>query len=521
MITMKNTLLLTLIILTVSCTNACNKNSNEKEKIIADGSVSIQQQKQSADTIINRFGITMDKFIGIDGFHEDRIEWMQPVGFLRAYCNWDWFQGDLPENPMEYQVSRSGWFFDEAFKNITDAGFTIDLCLQNAISHLQGPAIDFKPDDRPIDKPGLSTTAASSYTKIANAFYQIAARYGATKVPVEKLHLSEGQPVLSGLGYIPYLEVWNEPNKNWMGPDAEFSPEEYAAMLSICYDKIKEADPKMKVVMGGLAGIHIDYIKRMKAWFEANRTDKKFAADVVNMHEYAFNNKINWESGNAFGPAETPEDGNLYGKAKELVDYCHANIPNTEVWISEFGWDTNKESVLCPKPIEGLTINELQARYIVRGYLAFAAAGIDRAQLFSLLDPSQNYISTQYGTSGILDRTKNAERKISWYYVQTLKTSLMNMVYIGSVPTSQPGVMIYKFKNISGDDGAYVVWSATSSNVINNNFTLKLNLKANKAEKIELAEKINGNRSNINITNNSVQFQLSEKPIFITVNNIN
>src|SRR5690606_30448325 len=138
---------------------------------------------------------------------------------------------------------------------------------------------------------------------------QIAARYGKSKVAPEKLNSDDG---FSGLDLLEYIEVWNEPDKDWEGPDAEFSPEEYAAMLSICYDRIKEADPDMKVAMAGLTTLGLDYIKRMKAWFESNRPDKKFAADVVNVHVYAFNNKIEWgKTWPLFGPAETPEDANL------------------------------------------------------------------------------------------------------------------------------------------------------------------------------------------------------------------
>lgn len=511
-----------IVLLFISCTPACNRDADitKVSETIDDGIPPTPQPDtttQPPSFIPNRFGITIDKFIGANGFHEEDTAWMQPIGALRAYCNWDWFEGDNAGDQLIFQYSRSGWYFDDAFRKLKDAGVSTIMCFQGAIRNLQGTN-DLKFNDKPIDRKGLSTTDPNSYTSISNTLYQIAARYGKTKVDAGKLRSDDKR---TGLDLIEYIEVWNEPDKDWEGPDANFSPEEYAAMLSICYDKIKEADPTMKVAMAGLATLSVDYVKRMKAWFDNNRADKKFAADVVNMHIYAYNNKVSWNPYNVFGPAETPEDGSFYGKSLELVNYCRQNVQGAEVWISEFGWDTNKESVLCPKPIDGLTIDELQARWIVRGYLGFAAAGIDRAQVFALVDPSQNYIATQYGTSGLLDRTNNFARKTSWYYVQVMKNALKGLYYVGEGKSPNPDIKVYKFKDIANNNGAYVIWATTSKNYIENNYTLQLGDKATKAEKIELVEKVNGQKSDLQISNHIATIQVSEKPVFVLVDNIN
>ncbi|MFV0607163.1 MAG: hypothetical protein ACK5NK_15130, partial [Niabella sp.] len=392
------------------------------------------------------------------------------------------------------------------------------ICFQGAIKNLQGN-MNFKFNDKPIDASGKSTTDPNSYTYIANALFQMAARYGKTKVNAAKLNVPANQRV-SGLDLVEYLEVWNEPDKDWEGPNAQFSPEEYAAMLSKCYDKIKEADPNMKVVMGGLATLSVDYISRMKAWFEAHRPDKKFAADVINMHIYAFNNKIDWSNA-VQKPAETPEDGKLREKTDELVKYCESNIPNARVWISEFGWDTNPESVLAPKKINPLSLNEVQARWIVRAFLAFAAARVDYAQVFALIDPSQNYISTWFGTSGLIDRTKNFEKKESWYYVATMKAVLAGMAYAGEVASGNSDILIYKFRSLNGTNGVYAVWSKTSENKIVQDYKLSISNNAGTAEKIELVPgKTFGEKTPLNITDHSVTVSVTEKPIFIQVDNI-
>lgn len=498
---------------------SCKKN---KGKVQTDEPVPEVQIPPAGSTNPAQISkIPMDKFIGVNGFHEDNVEFMQAAGTLRAYCNWDWFQGDNAGDQLIFQNSRGGWYFDDAFKKIKESGITVSMCFQGAIKNLQGTKT-FKFNDKPVDRAGLSTTDPKSYQSIANTLYQIAARYGKTTVAPEKLNVPANQKQ-SGLDLLEYMEVWNEQDKTWEGDNAKFSPQEYAAMLSACYDKIKEADPKMKVVMGGLATLSVDYVKAMNEWFKANRPDKKFAADVVNAHIYAFANNIDFGNPTGFvNTAETPEDGKLKEKTKALVDYAKANIPNAEVWISEFGWDTNPKSVLSPRKLNALTMNELQGRYIIRGYLAFAAAGVDQAQLFELSDPSQNYIDTWFGTAGLLDRTLNFAKKPSWFYTSTLKNTLKNMVFIGEQTSGDPNILIYKFKNMNNAEGVYAVWYKTRTDATKADFQVQLSATAKSATKIELADKsITGTQSNLVINKTMVTANVSERPIFIKVDAIN
>lgn len=469
-----------------------------------------------ADT--NAATIPMQEFIGTNGFHEDDIQNMGATGFLRAYCNWDWFEGDNPGDVLRFQNSRGGWYFDDAFRRIKNANIKTVMCFQGAIKNLHGTG-NFKFNDKPTDEAGLSTTSPDSYKNIASTLFQMAARYGKTVVAKEKLRSDDK---FSGLDLLEYIEVWNEPDKDWEGAKAQFSPEEYAAMLSICYDKIKEADPKMKVAMGGLATLSVDYVRKMNDWFQKNRADKKFAADVINCHIYGFSNSIIWgKTWPLPGPAETPEDARFKEKTKELVDYCKQAIgAGAEVWISEFGWDTNAQSVLSPKKIAGLSLNELQARWLVRGYLEFVSAGISRAQMFALADPSQNYIDTFYGTAGLLDRTLGFSRKTSWYYIKTLKTLLAGMIYAGELIHQNSQLKAYVFKEKNSGKGAYVLWSNSSEDK-SFEFTLPLSGKTKTATIVELSDqKADGTSSVAKIENNGVKLNVSEKPVFIMVDQL-
>ena len=56
----------------------------------------------------------------------------------------------------------------------------------------------------------------------------------------------------------------------------------------VCY-AVKAADPTMPVSMGGLSGatqVALDSLRVMKLWFASHRKDKKFAADILNLHFY-------------------------------------------------------------------------------------------------------------------------------------------------------------------------------------------------------------------------------------------
>jgi len=481
--------------------------------------------------------ITFDQFMGVNAFVDDPIDKMQSVGFIREYHNWSWDEGNgkgeyqsYPTNNIKWAPSEvEPWNFDRFYNQINEAGLTIAPCIQGSVNWLS-KGEKFKSSNKPLDKLGLSATDPFSYHKKAHYMFQFAARYGFTHVDEQKLTLASGQALNSGMGLIKYLEDWNEQDKDWEGREAQFSPQEYAAMLSANYDGhvntmksgsgtfgIKNADPHMKVVMGGLATPSIEYIQNMKTWFEENRSDKKFAADVINVHQYTWKDGKGWQGG---GPALSPEEGGLKELMQSFVEYRNKNLPEMEVWISEFGWDTHPKSPLSPPPIGPFDIFEVQAQWLVRAYLAFAAAGVDRAQMYMLrdVDPKD---STWFSTSGLVGPKGDWTPKKSWYYVHTLKNTLKNMRFIGEQTASNPKLLIYKFKDISNSTGAYVIWAATRENYTVKDYLLPLQAKAKTARLVQLApNEIVGKATSLSIAEGQVKVDVSERPIFIMVDNM-
>ena len=429
------------------------------------------KKRQTEWTEQQTFNTSMNKYIGCCGVHEDSDNGFDEgfCGTTRLFSDRAWFEGDIPGDTLRFQNSRSGWYFDDAYQEFIDSGVDIIVAMQKLA--IDDPnQVSNKPLDNPTDDP----TDPASYTKVADFFKQFAMRYGSVSYPTSELRSDDG---FSGLNLVKVIEIDNEPDRDWLGPDAYYEPEEYAALLSACYDAIKEADPNMKVSMGGVASSrNIWYLDRMMAWFKANRPDEKFAADVLAFHMYAFNNSIDWDNPPYPLPmdAESPEDGGFYNRGLEWTTWRDTNAPHCEVYVGEFGWDTNDDSPLRPRHITGTDNYELQARYVVRSLLEFLASGVDKAQIFTIADPGQDYDSTQHATNGLLSRTLGFAPKQSFTAVKNLFDQLDGYNFTKVI--RRDTVHVLEFSNgVSTKEIAWLPTATNDSQTINisgNNYTV-------------------------------------------------
>ena len=472
----------------------------------------------------------MDQFIGTNAFVDDPVEKLKAVGFIREYHDWQWNESGknyqaYPHNKIKWATAE--WNFDNFYKAIKNAGIGISPCTQGNVKWLNKAIA--KSSEKPLDEPGANADEPTSYQKKAHYMFQFAARYGSAKVPYNQLTIADNEPRSSGLNLVNYIEDWNEQDRDWEGRNANFTPQEYAAMASADYDGhantmhmgsgtfgVKNADLNIKFVMGGLTYTKLDYVKEMKSWFEKNRKDKKFAADVINFHIYGWKNGKDWQGG---GPALSPEESNFKERLEEITKYRDQNLPGVEVWVSEFGWDTNPESVLRAPAIGAFDIQEVQAQWLVRSYLAFAAAGVDRAQMFMFRDVDPNS-SAWFSSCGLVGPKGDWTLKKSWYYVYTLKNVLYNMVFASEEPTINDHISVYKFKDIASQKEVYVVWANTSADYKVNDYNLKVSANFNKANLIEFNPKsTSGKVTNLKLNQHKVTVNVSERPIFIQLEN--
>lgn len=441
--------------------------------------------------------LTLDQKIGMNGFVDCNLDNLKAGGTLREYHNFGWTY-DANTGKCYFQ---SSWFdFDEFYKNVYNAGITILPCIQQGNNKQNR---EYKPVEN-----GDSTTVAASYKIHSNVLFNYAARYGSTKVDESKLNLTSGTVAKTGLGYIKYYENWNEPDKTWIGPNACFSPEEFAAMCSADYDGhegtmgdtygIKQADPNAKLVYGGLAGgsAGINYLERMKKWSEENRPSKTLPFDAINFHMYC--------------GTKSPEASSFVESATALINWRNSNAPGKEIWITEFGWDTNTSS---PRSAPSY---DTQRDWIIREYLIADRIGLDRATVYTSRDDADPSNTTQYATCGLTTQKGKEERKSSWYGVNTLKTTLTGFTF-NQVIKENSNLYIYKYTNSTTNEDCYVLWCPTENSTIINNYNLTVGNRLN-AVLTELEDKKEfGVSTNLNIEENAVTVNVSESPIFVKV----
>jgi hypothetical protein len=417
---------------------------------------------------------TKDQMIGTNGFIDDPIDKLSAVsGTLREYHLWAWDAGDgaasyvpYPNNRMRWEPSDAaggnGWFFDQYYRALAKRGVTVVPCLMESPRWLTPGS-----EDRPV-AANADPTLPSSYAAHADYLFQFAARYGRRAVPLTSLRLGADQPKKSGLGLIQYVENWNEPNKNWRGKLAEFSPDQFAAMCSADYDGdqgrmgpgfgVKSADPTMKLVMGGLVGVNIPFIEGLRQWSVAHRGGS-LPFDVINVQTYC-NDAKNGEGLGTVGVS--PEASDLHSRLSDLVQWRDHHAPKCEVWLSEFGYDVNPQSIQRAPAIGTRSAEWTQAAWISRTYLIAAAAGVDRAMQYMFRDHNVND-RTQYASSGLVTTKGEWRPRLSFTATETLRRQLSGFRPVGKIQHPLPEICVLKFKGASTHSpAAMVVWANTS-----------------------------------------------------------
>ncbi len=536
--------------------------------------------------------ITVDQFMGVNTRGEDPIERMKAVGFIREYHPWYYNEGNptvdgngfsptYPNAIYRWNTAYPGTTFaqlDDFYQNAEAVGLTINPTFLGNLFQIVDPTItgytdnNGKIQEQQPRVPSTDPLSPASYIAHGAYLYHYAARYGQNNFSTNRFN-SIIKPVthpqetpLTGLGRIKYMESWNEQDKTWWQaeyPATYFSPEVYSAMLSADFDGhnqtlglvqdpddanqmistigIKNADPTMKVVVGGLATANLDYFRDMVTWSKTNRPANaahgQIPFDVLNIHHYVGNGPD--FNSHTFGIS--PEAANLQPFLKAFDNYRDslnaAEGLDLELWLSEFGYDTydnppcqgcplTNQTIVAP-PIGNNDNYEVQGQWLVRTYLAALAADIDRAMMYDLRD----VIGQQglFAKSGLLeDVANNYKPKNSWFYVYTMKNVLTDMVFDEAITLNPSQVVdpgnvgyadstyVYKFKDPNGSNKTvYTIWSGTSSD---KSYDINFNLvdaTGSTLVQLELPS-IWGVPSAI--TTSTPTITVSERPVFLVLN---
>lgn len=373
---------------------------------------------------------------------------------------------------------------------------------------------------------GSDKTLPQSYVMYAEFLYQYTLRYGNNPSNTTDLIKYRGGKQINK-NLIKWIELGNEPN----GEDSTgYTPYQLAALQSASYDGhcgtvvapsgsgvgIKNADPNIKVAMSGLAGIQTRYIKTMCFWLKNNRTDGTIGMDAFNVHTYC-RTTITY-NGYGIEVGISPESANFAGQLADLVEFRDKYYPDKEIWLTEFGWDTNQSymtegSAHAYGPYTG---RQVQAMWLLRAYFILSSIGVDRAAMYMALDcgPEETSVG-KYGTSGVI--TVDGEKKDSYYYIYTLKNVMNDMYFVKTVDSGNEDVWVYQYENGQGKT-CYALWCPTSDNVRVDGYQLNI---GEGATSVTLTEMAYGEKSGVSSTltpnNGVVSVNVSECPIIITV----
>lgn len=387
-------------------------------------------------------------------------------GLMRAAQNFTGFRNYLDWNRAEdiqggytFNPEHEGnWNLDSLYQRCKTDSIVVLSCLKGIPQWLVNtyPSNLQNNENAPLVY-GSDYADPNSYIAQAKMAFQFTARFGSNQlidpslVSVNTQTRWYGDPpntVKIGLNLVKYVECNNETDKWWEGRSAYQTGREYAANLSAFYDGnlntmrkavgVKNADPSMKVVMGGTATPTTDYVRVMVDWckqyrgYNSNGT-VNLCWDVINYHLYANDSKASQSGTATRGVA--PELSGADSVAINFINMSHQYCYDMPVWVTESGYDTKSNgSTQYAIPIGNKSVFATQADWNLRTSLLYARSGIDRLFFYEMYD--DNAYGYQYGTSGMLnaDKTPRAaanfllqvNRKFGNYkYMETLNNNPM------------------------------------------------------------------------------------------------
>lgn len=506
-------------------------------------------------TLADRQNPTMSDMMGMCGFvagggGNTPIDSVICSTVLREYHNFGWSY-KLNEYYGKPAMFEGSWMcnFDYQYSSYTAAGLNVIPCIQWDLKTIQ---IANKVDENnmPVVVNNAFVRAdfydrfnAHTYFMYADSMFTIAARFGsntsAELLEIANKRTSDRTQVV-GLGTIKWIELGNEPDGTWNGIHNYYSAYQYAALLSAGYDGhcgtlvsdvlegvnhfgVKTADPNVGVAMAGIAAADCNYVNAMCYWMKANRADGIAAFDAFNGHHY-MTKMITLGNGKS-SVGISPEEGNLKGVMSHFVNLRNKYYSDKEVWLTEFGWDTNQSyaTETSAHAYGEYTGRQVQAMWLTRAYLLLSSCGVDKATMYMCEDAGIEEESIgKYGTCGVIgfEKDENGKtvevKKDSYYYMYTLKNTLGDYRFVREIHAYEDNVLIYEYANDKGEK-AYAAWCSTSDGTKVEKYQLAINSTG-----ATLVEAVYGDIDGVQsrLTSDElgcVEINITENPIYILV----
>jgi len=285
------------------------------------------------------------------------------------------------------------------------------------------------------------------------------------------------------------VEIGNEPSARW-------KPEDYKVIFENMARGIRDGDPKLKIVT---ATTHVGKPSRYSFPVEIFKGAESLY-DVINVHVYS--QVEGWPT----WKRSYPEDPSIeYLKiVRQTLAWRNTHAPGKELWITEFGYDCSTK----PAPKEGTfskwvdVSDEIQAQWLVRSLLEFAALGVDRAYIFWFNDNDEPQV---HGSSGI---TRFLEPKKSYWALKHMYETLGNYRFNKVIKKSVGDFYAYEFvSDKDSNDCIWVLWSPTGTQ---REVTRQIKFpgKVIKAERMPMAK---GPAEKLNVEN----LKVTESPAYV------
>lgn len=457
---------------------------------------------------IAKDNLTSGKKIGANAFCDDPYTTLAALGNIREYYSWNWFVTDNKKFAFNNVVNH-----DNYFKTLHKMNIDVIPCVQYTDETLKISDSDWDESKnyKPLEE-NANPSDPLSYLLHSNFMYNFAARYGNNKnIDKNTLNLENGTDALVGLGYLDTVESWNEQNKTWDGVNGYYTPEQYAAMLSSDWDGhegaiknggVKTADKTFKLAMGGLWWQNgsenvINYLDRMKTWFDYNRKDGVFCSDIINVH---------------IGVGKNPEGQEWKEKIDILQKWIDENVPGTDLWISEFDVDVEELAIEGVDSHDNEKYALARAERLLRSFLVADKYQVDRLSMFMIRD-------TSYGTyynSGLTTQKGEWDKKQSWYYISCATDTLKNADLVNYYESDS--VYVYEYKDRQTSEKIYAIWSPTI-----NGSKVNCKLQVGNYQKATIVTPtdgiMEGEKQTTEIVNQSIQIEATETVKFIKVSN--
>jgi endoglucanase len=371
----------------------------------------------------------------------DENRWQAAKYFTGVRHYLDWQKLESTAGSFTYNPSYSGgWNIDAIYERCKAEGKVVLTCLKTMPDWMISTYPDSEKDSENVPvRYGKSFTDPYSYWEQAQLGFQFAARYGSNKyvdpslLSVNSKSRWTNDPpntVKIGLDLVKYIECDNERDKWWKGRKAYQTAREYAANLSAFYDGhkntmgrgigVKNADPNMKVVIGGLAlaTTGTDYIAGMIDWCKQYRGYKADGSvnlcwDVINYHFYP-DDANSTQSGHGTR-GEAPEISLVPAVARKFLKLAHDASYDMPVWVTETGYDVNSGSPLRAIAVGNKTVKQTQADWILRTSLLYARLGIDKVFFYQMYsdDPTSQ---TRFGSQGLINTDRTPTLAATYMY---------------------------------------------------------------------------------------------------------